>query len=191
MREWIVTRRQAVRHGIAAVSVGAAPFLLRAPNALAQATDQAEILEAAIGMEQRAAFAYAAIADGGKLGGLEPVARLFAQQEEEHAGSLSRALRDRGGSPPPKPAAMDDVPGLREATTGGPTQITGFAVELETKSVAAYYDALARLEAPELLSMAASIMANQAQHLVVLREALGSAPVPGAFVTGGLRPRRA
>ena len=188
MSERIVTRRQAFRHGIAAVSAGAAPFLLRVPSAPAQRNTEAAILEAAIGMEQRAAFAYATLADGGKLGGLGAVAGLFAQHEEEHAGALTRALRDRGGSPPAKPAAVKEVPGLGEATDGPPRQIMAFAVELETRAVAAYYDALARLEAPELLSMAASIMGNQAQHLVVLREALGRAPVPDAFVTGGLRP---
>lgn len=188
MSETIVTRRQVVRHGMAVVSVSAAPLLLRARSALAQTRGDAEVLEAAIGMEQAAEFAYTAIADSGKLGRLDPVARLFAQQEQEHAGALTRALRDRGGSPPAKPTSAEDVPGLVEATGGSPREVMAFAGELETAAVAAYYNALAKLEAPELLSMAASIMANEAQHLAVLRESLGRVAVPDAFVTGGLRP---
>jgi rubrerythrin len=188
MSEKIVTRRQVVRHGIAVVSVSAAPLPLRARSVLAQTRGDAEVLKAAIGMEQAAEFAYTAIADSGKLGRLDPVARLFAQQEQEHAGALTRALRDRGGSPPAKPMSAEDVPGLVEATAGSAREVMAFAGELETAAVAAYYNALAKLEAPELLSMAASIMANEAQHLAVLRESLGRVAVPEAFVTGGLRP---
>lgn len=155
---------------------------------LAQAGGDAALLGAAIAMEQEAAFAYAALADGGRLGPLGDVARQFAEQEQEHADALSRALRNRGGSPPSKPSAAGDVPGLARALRGARGQALEFAVELENRALAAYYRAHARLEAPELLSTVASIMGSEAQHLVVLRQALGTTPVTEAFVTGSLRP---
>jgi rubrerythrin len=187
--EYERTRRELVQRGLAAggavVAAGAIPFFLRVRNAFAQAGDDKAVLEAAVALEQQAVFAYTAAADSGKLGKSEPVARLFAAQEQEHADGLTRALRDLGGSPPPKPAAPDEVPGLKEAAAGNAVDITNFAVELETMAVAAYYDAHGKLKAPKLLATGASIMANEAQHLVVLRQALGKNPSPDAFVTGG------
>ena len=186
--EYERSRRELVRRGIAiggaVVAAGAIPFFLRVRNAFAQAEDDASVLEAAVGLEQQAVVAYTAAADSGKLGRSERVARLFAGQEQEHADGLTRALRDRGGSPPPKPAGAMDIPGLAAAAGGDAMDILGFAVELETMAVAAYYDAHGKLGAPELLATGASIMGNEAQHLVVLRQALGRNPSPRAFVTG-------
>ena len=54
-------------------------------------------------------------------------------------------------------------------------------------AVAAYYDAHRKLIAAGLLQTAASIMANEGQHLVVLRQAAGQAPVPNALETGDER----
>jgi len=183
------SRRDLVQRGIAVggvvVAASAIPFFLRIRNAFAQAEGDASVLEAAVGLEQQAVFAYTAAADSGKLGTSEPIARLFAEQEQEHADGLARALRERGGSPPPKPTSPMDVPGLAEAAGGNAVDITNFAIELETMAVAAYYDAHGKLRAPELLATGASIMANEAQHLVVLRQALGKNPSPDAFVTGG------
>jgi rubrerythrin len=177
-----VTRRQLL------LAAAAAPALIRTPAALAKGTDQAAVLESAVRLEQEATFAYAAIAESEGAGELAPIARLFAEQEQEHADALVRALRDRGTSAPPKPTDEADVPGLARALAGDMRELTAFAAGLETRALAAYYDAHARLEAPELLSTVASIMGNEAQHLVVLRQALGSTPVTEAFVTGRRRP---
>ena len=54
-------------------------------------------------------------------------------------------------------------------------------LELELSTVAAYRDAIQRLEKSELVKTAAEIMANHGQRLVVLRQALGRDPVPVAF----------
>jgi rubrerythrin len=177
-------RRELVRRGVALVAAGATPFFLRTRDALAQADDDEGTLRAAIELEHSAAFAYTEAADSGKLGDSERVARLFATQEEEHARALARALEDLGGQAPTRPNAPADVPGLAEALAGGAAAITRFAIELETTAVAAYYAAHAKLRAPELLATVASIMANEAQHLVVLRQSVGENPSPDAFVTG-------
>jgi rubrerythrin len=171
--------------GGAVVAAGAIPFLLGVRNAFAQAQGDAEILRAAVELEQSAVLAYTAAAESGKLGESEPVARYFADQEQEHADGLTVALRGLGGSPPPQPGGAGDVPGLAEAARGDAVDITNFAIELENMAIAAYYDAHAELSSPELLLTGASIMANEAQHLVVLRQALGNDPSPRAFVTGG------
>ena len=52
-------------------------------------------------------------------------------------------------------------------------------------AVAAYYDAHGKLKDPKLLATGAQIMANEGQHLAVLRPLVNQPPVPDAFETGG------
>jgi rubrerythrin len=187
--EYEQSRRDLMRRGLvvggAVVAATTVPFLLGARNAMAQAEGDAAILEAAIGLEQTAVFAYKAAADSGKLGKATAVATLFAKQEQEHADALIQALEGLGGKAPAKPKGVEDVEGLAKAAGGDATDILNYAVEIETMAVGAYYDAHGKLKTPELLSAGASIMANEAQHLVVLRQALKKNPSPDAFVTGG------
>jgi rubrerythrin len=187
--EYEQSRRELVRRGLVAggavVAATAVPFLLHARNAMAQADGDAAILEAAIELEQTAVFAYTAAAKGGKLGKATNVATLFARQEQEHADALTQALEGLGGKAPAKPTRPGDVDGLAKAAGGNATDILNFAVELETMAVGAYYEAHSMLKSPKLLSTGASILANEAQHLVVLRQALRKNPSPDAFVTGG------
>jgi rubrerythrin len=183
------TRRELMRRGLVAggavIAASSVPLFLRVTKAFAQADGDAAILEAAVGLEQTAVFAYTAAAGSGKLDpATTKVAKLFAAQEQEHADGLTAALEALGGSAPPKPTGPEDVEGLAEAAAKGQAAIARFAVELETTAVAAYYDAHGKLKDPKLLSTGASIMANEAQHLVVLRQALGANPSPDAFVTG-------
>ncbi len=58
------------------------------------------------------------------------------------------------------------------------------ALEHELQCIRAYQSAQADLKAPALLGSAAGVMANEAQHLAVLRQLLDEQPVPVAFVTG-------
>jgi ferritin-like protein len=95
-------------------------------------------------------------------------AGLFRDQAQAHVEKLSAALKDHGGTPPKRSVAA--APGNRQEL-----------LELETRTIAAYQDAARSLEDGELLKTLAAIMANHGQHLVVLREALGRDPVPGAF----------
>ena len=54
----------------------------------------------------------------------------------------------------------------------------------ETNAIAAYYEAQQSLRRAEFLQTTAAIMANEGQHLALLREALHREPVPNAFETG-------
>ncbi len=62
--------------------------------------------------------------------------------------------------------------------------VLAFAIELENMAIAAYADAVMNLTDPALMTPVTQIMANEGQHLVVLRQALGTGPVPSATPTG-------
>ena len=184
------TRRDLVRRGVLsggiAIAVAGAPTLVRARGALAQAGGDARILEDAIRLEQTAVFAYGLAADSGTL---QPhIARLLRRirkQQRDHASRLITELEHLGEAPPAKPTRVGQVTGLAEALAGGQKAILEFAVALEETAVAGYYRAAPRFEDAKLLQISASIMANEGQHLVILRRALGREPVPNAFETGG------
>jgi rubrerythrin len=184
--EYEATRRDAVRRGIvvggAVLAATSIPVLLRVRTAFAQAEGDAGILHSAIGIEQTAVVAYDAMAKSGLLDPrIEKVTQLFRDQEQEHADGLITALEELEGEAPPEPRP-EDIEGLGDIKSQ--TDILNFAVELENMAVAAYYDAHGRLEGSRLLQTAAQIMANEGQHLVVLRQALRKNPVPDAFERG-------
>jgi rubrerythrin len=183
------SRRDLVRRGVLsggiAAAAAAAPALLRADGAAAQADGDARILEGAIRLEQTAVYAYGLAYDSGKL---QPLIarklRRIRNQQRDHVSTLITALEHLGVAPPAKPTHVGQVKGLAEALAGGQKGILEFAVALEEMSVAAYYRAAPRLEDAKLLQISATIMANEGQHLVILRRALGKDPVPNAFETG-------
>ncbi len=184
-------RRELLRRGFAlggaAIAASSVPLLLSARTAFAEARGDAAILQSAITLERVAVIAYD-IAIGGRL--LSPamrrVARRFRDHEQRHADTLTTALTDLGGQPPEPPKGIDDVDevvkGLRDARSQA--DLLAFFIELELAAVAAYHEAHAKLVEGRLLQTAASIMANEGQHLVVLRKAAGRDPLPRAFETG-------
>jgi rubrerythrin len=180
------TRRDAVRRGLVAggAVIGAAfvPALLSVREAFAAAQTDAAILASAIRLENTAVAAYAAAVKSGVLTPqFRRTAALFGRQEAEHAAALTAALKGLGGTAP----AGTDVKLLAPVQRArSQTQVAQFAIQLETMAVAAYYDAAKKLRQVRLLQTPTQIMANEGQHLVVLRQALGRDPVPHAFETG-------
>ncbi|HEX8102233.1 MAG TPA: DUF4439 domain-containing protein [Solirubrobacteraceae bacterium] len=136
-----------------------------------------ELLGALIELEQTAVAGYTVAARrlGGSLGA---VARRFRDHEREHVDRLSLASRRLGGTPP-APRARLEVRVPR-----GERAILRHAVGIEDAAIAAYLDALPRLRLPELRATAGSIFTTEAEHLAVLRDALGEDPAPVAFVDG-------
>jgi len=187
--DYEATRREAVQRGIisggAIVAASTIPILIWVGKAFAQSDGDGAVLESAVGLEQTAVVAYdTAIGSGLLEASVAVVVRLVRDQEQEHADALSRALEDLGGTPPGPPAAAD-VEGLAAARSQ--EDILRFAVELENMAVMAYVDAHMKLQSPELLKTGTQIMANEGQHLVLLRQALGATPaqsVPSAFEAG-------
>lgn len=181
------SRRDLLRRGLAVGGVVLAastiPALLRVRTAFAQAEGDEAILEGAIGLEQTAVLAYGTAVESGLLKGrARAAAKAFRADEQEHLDALSSALRGLGARVPTGPVSAKDVEGL--SALKSQRDVLEFAVELETMGVAAYYDAHRKLKDARLLQTGASIMANEGQHLVVLRQALKRDPVPNAFETG-------
>ena len=58
-----------------------------------------------------------------------------------------------------------------------------FAATLEKGAVSAYLGAVPLLNNRDLAKAAASILGDEAMHWAVLRNALGEAPVPSAFMS--------
>jgi len=184
-------RRALLRRGFAlggaAIAASSVPLLLTARDAFAKATGDAAILERAITLEQVAVVAYDT-ALGGDL--LSPPAlrsaRRFRGHEQQHADTLKTALTDLGGVPPAPPTGLADVDkvvkGLGDVKTQA--EVVNVLIELELATVAAYHDAQAKLIEARLMQSFATIMANEGQHLVVLRTIVGAKPVPNAFETG-------
>ncbi|MBA3300689.1 MAG: ferritin-like domain-containing protein [Thermoleophilaceae bacterium] len=180
------TRREALHGGLtiggAVLGAATVPGLLRASDAFAQADGDVAILAGAVALEQVAVVAYSSAASSGLLDPrTKRVFERFREQEQEHADGLGAALEQRGGRTP-KPPSAAQVPGLEKLRSQA--EVVDFAIELETTALAAYYAAVQKLKNPALLETGASIMANEGQHLVVLRRLAGREPVPNAFETG-------
>lgn len=180
------TRRDLARRGLiaagAALGAAAAPAASRAFAQTEDTSDtDSELLVGLIGIEQTAVLAYETAAAAGALGPAAPIAKLFGTQEQEHADALIAALAEIGGKPLPAPR-IEDVPGLTEATTA--EDYLNFAVDLENQAIAAYLEANKLLGNGDLLKTSSQICANEGQHLVVLRQALGTDPIPGPLPSG-------
>jgi rubrerythrin len=140
----------------------------------------AEILNSVLARELAAVRAYdrtTALLHGTFLAG----AREFRAQEQEHVDAIVKALRGLGEKAEPEEEEIESED-LK-------TQVDalGFLYEVESASVAYDLRAISHLTAPWPRSLLGSIAANQAQHLVLLRRALGAGAaesIPGAFEDG-------
>jgi hypothetical protein len=150
----------------------------------AAARTDAGLLKAGLFVEEVAALAYAAAADG-PLGGADRARALhFARDEREHADVFETMLFAL--TVPVREHASDAdlqalMPGLRRA--GRDEAWEGLA-ELERAAIAGHQLLGRRLQALDALRSVATVMASGAQHLVVIRDALGDQPVTKAFETG-------
>jgi hypothetical protein len=183
-------RRDLIRRGLgiggAVVVASSIPLLWSVRTAFAAGGPDADILVAAIRLERIAVLAYGVAIDSTLLTpAFAQVARRFKAHEQAHADVLTTALTDLGGTPPPDPE-VTDIDGVVKGIGDLRSQadVARFAIELELAAVAAYHDAQSKLIDAKLLQTAAAIMANEAQHLVVLREAVKQPRVPYAFETG-------
>ncbi|MBV9603550.1 MAG: ferritin-like domain-containing protein [Solirubrobacterales bacterium] len=105
--------------------------------------------------------------------------QLFLNDELAHAGALAGWIKAAGGTPN-KPAPSYDL--------GRPPQGSREVLELlhrvEAAQLTAYLDAVPRLEPFSVKQSVAAILANDAQHVAVVRAALGQPAIPSAFVSG-------
>lgn len=111
----------------------------------------------------------------------EAVARRFRAQEQEHVEAILKALRAIGGEAEAEPEQID-LPEMSDRADR-----LGFLYELEGTSIDYELSIIAKLTATWPRSLLASIVANQAQHRLALRQLLGlrgAAAIPGAFEDG-------
>ena len=148
------------------------------------ARTDAAFMAAALHIEEVAALAYAAAADGPLEGEERAQALRFAEHERRHAAvfetmlfALTVPVREHAG-----PDDLDAlVPGLRAAPRRAALRRLA---ELEGAAIAGHQLMARRLVALDALRTVATVMAGGAQHLVVLRDALGQTPLTHAYETG-------
>jgi hypothetical protein len=104
--------------------------------------------------------------------------QLFLNDEISHAGDIAGLVRAAGGKPI-KPAPSYALGHPRTSQ-----EVLTLLHNVENMQIAAYVDAIAVLRPGTLKQQVASILANDAQHIAVVRAALGQPAIPSAFVTG-------
>jgi len=146
----------------------------------AQLEGDARILNTALGAELEAVAAYQVGAESGLLGaGTLKVAQQFQGHHKEHADALAAAIAKLGGRPvSPKAGYAFPVDKLRNEL-----DVLRFAAGLERGAVSAYLGAVPLFADRQLAQVAGSILADEAMHWAVLRQALGEVPVPTAFLS--------
>jgi len=114
-------------------------------------------------------------------GGGLAAARRFRAQEQEHVDATTKTIRGLEGEADP-PAETVEAGGLKSAEDAW-----RFLYELESATIDAELNAVARLTIGWPRPLVAAMAANQAQRLILIRRALGATPagaIPEAFETG-------
>ena len=166
------------------LSATAVALLAGRPALAARAGEAAEgdakILNTALAAELEAIAAYRLGADSELLQkpALE-LARTFQGHHRQHATLLAGTVERLGGTPvKAKPSYAFPTDRLKSQA-----DVLRFAAGLEQDAVSAYLGALPLFGDRELAKAAGSILGDEAMHWAVLRQALGEAPVPAAFVS--------
>jgi rubrerythrin len=137
----------------------------------------ADLLDEVFMLENMAIAAYAHAA-GALSGQARAVAEEISRQEIQHALRLAPAIHKLGGQP--TPASRDyGFPALADAPAA-----LAFVGGVENTLIAAYIDVVPKITNAVARALATSIVANEAEHLVLVRQAAGLPPTPGAIVRG-------
>jgi hypothetical protein len=145
-----------------------------------QPSADAQLLDQVLARQEAAVEAFAVV--GRELPPrLARMAAYFRAQEQEHVDAVLKALRGLG-SPAEPTAEPLDTSGLESDR-----ERLVFLYEVESATIDEELSAISKLEASWPRSLLASTVANQAQHLTLLRQALGDGPlasVPVPFENG-------
>jgi hypothetical protein len=176
-----LTRRRALAAGAAAA---AAPPAVLAAVAQADQSSQTILasLSSALTLELTAVESYDFFLASGVLSARTraPVRRC-RDQDLAHVHRLRVVIERLGGISPhaPDPAT---IPSLTDATTE--SAALDFATALEEQTVGAYMATMRMIYRRPLVRTVGSLMASDAQQLVVLRQLGGTPPVPSPFEQG-------
>ena len=165
---------------------GTAVALLAGQEALAatkggkSTAEDVRILNSALGAEFEAIAAYQVGAESGLL--QKPVLDLavtFQGHHKEHADILGKTIAKLGG----KAVGAKEKYTFPTDTLKTQMDVLRFAASLEKGAVSAYLGAVPLFGNRDLAKAAASILGDEAMHWAILRNALGEAPVPVAFMS--------
>jgi hypothetical protein len=140
----------------------------------------AEVLNEILARQRAAVAAYDQVLPSLRGANLD-AAREFRAQEQEHVDATTKTLRglDAESDPPAETIEARDLKTRMDAME--------FLYELESATIDAELNAVARLTTGWPRPLVAAMAANQAQRLVLIRRALGALPlesIPTAFETG-------
>lgn len=180
---WQPARRSFVTAGLLSA---AAVALLGGSDALAAkkagsvaAGADIEILNTALAAEHQAIAAYQVGAGSGLLTpAVKSLALEFQGHHKAHADLLAATVNKLGGKVADAKASYDFPVNQFKSQA----DVLRFAAGLEKGAVSAYVGAVPKFDDRELSRAAATILGDEAMHWAVLRNALGEAPVPAAFV---------
>jgi hypothetical protein len=150
------------------------------PMPSAEESADAELLNHVLGRQEAAIVAY-----GQVIPKLTPrlahLAAYFRAQEQEHVDAVLKAMRGLKSKAEPSAEEIEvgDLRSDRERLE--------FLYEVESATIDEELSAISELEASWPRSLLSSTVANQAQHLTLLRQALGAGPaasVPVPFENG-------
>jgi hypothetical protein len=158
-----------------------------AATAISARPDQsadAAFLDQVLSRQEAATDAFAAVGPA-----LPPrlarTAAYFRAQEQEHVDAVLKALRGLGSPAEPAPEPLD-ASGLKDTR-----ERLLFLYEVESATIDEELSVISKLEASWPRSLLASTVADQAQHLTLLRRALGAGPlesIPAPFENGNFPP---
>ncbi len=143
-------------------------------------------MEAAVRLEQTLAVAYESLA--GRPGvdrDLRDLFDLFASHEHQHAAALLVLTEYLGGLPPAKPTLAEAeriLPGLAGANDR--RSALALSQRLEAAEVFAFFGDDGTLDDVKLIEIVTAVMCSDAQHLALVRQAMGEDPIPAAFEVG-------
>ena len=183
-----LSRRRAMSASGAAVLSASAVALLGGRDALAAGAKvsaqeleaDVRILNTALGAELEAVAAYQVGAESGLLSkAVLPIAVTFQGHHKEHAAAIASTVQKLGG----KPVASKEKYQFPVEKLKVEADVLRFAAGLERGAISAYLGAVPLFADRALAQVAASILGDEAMHWAVLRQVLGEAPVPSAFMS--------
>ena len=145
------------------------------------ATMSADIdtLNVALGLEHEAIAAYQVGAESGLLKkDVLKVAVGFQSDHKQHRDVLMKTIKQLGGKPVADMKHKFPVEKLKNQA-----DVLRFALGLEMGAASAYLGTIPGFENRDLAQAAASIMGVEAQHVAILKSALGEIPIEAAFIS--------
>jgi rubrerythrin len=155
------------------------------PTASSEKAKDVEVLNVAIGQDLDLIGAYQRAGHFVHDPTNRALLRKLVAQEQEHVDAWTKAMRGLGGAVEAEPEELD-YSGVKDER-----DYLLFAYELTSSQLTHFLEDVNQFSTSAPRSFAASIAASEAQHLVVLRQALGAGlleAVPDSFDTGEVPP---